>query len=269
MKKQSYGSGAVLSVSKLTCGYVVDHPIIGPLSFDIPQGEIVCLLGPNGVGKTTLFKTILGLLKPQHGSITIQGKDASQYSHKEFAQAIAYVPQNHIPPFDYQVIDVVVMGCNPGMSEFSSPKEKEYNHAREILQSMGIAHLETRDYTELSGGERQMVIIARALAQNASILMMDEPTAYLDYGNEVLVLDQIKKLSAQGYTIIMITHMPNHAFLCADKVIAVGMDNYFIIGQPEIVLTQETLYKLYGIHVQLEDVVLTNHRHVKMCIQVI
>ncbi len=262
-------SKTILSITDLVCGYTSLKPIVGPISFDIKQGEVVCLLGPNGVGKTTLFKTILGLLKPQGGSIILNQKKAEQYSHKEFARMIAYVPQNHIPPFDYRVIDVVVMGCNPTMSEFSSPSKKEFALAHQILERMGIAHLELRDYTELSGGEKQMVIIARALAQNASILMMDEPTSYLDYGNEVLVLKQIRKLSDEGYTIVMITHMPNHAFLCADKVIAIGKNNFFAVGSPNEVLTEETLFKLYGIHVQLEDFTLKDQRHIKTCIQII
>lgn len=164
---------------------------MGPLSFKIKKGDIACLIGPNGVGKSTLFKTILGLLKPLIGSIKVKSKDYRAYSAKEFARTVAYVPQGHIPPFPYSVQDVVVMGCNPNMHELSAPGKAEYTIANEKLALMGIEHLAERDYTEVSGGERQMVMIARALAQNTELLVMDEPTTHLDYGNEARVLGQV------------------------------------------------------------------------------
>lgn len=256
----------MLNVQNLICGYHPQKPIIGPLSFSVEKGQIICMIGPNGIGKTTLFKTVLGLLKPLGGSITIQGKALSEYSVKEFARTVAYVPQGHVPPFPYSVQDVVVMGCNPNMHELSSPRKADLLHTQEMLELMGIAHLAQRDYTEISGGERQMVMITRALAQNTNLLVMDEPTSHLDYGNESLVLRQIKKLANLGYTIIMITHVPGHAFLYADQVLAVGRDQFFVCGQPEEVLTEESLRALYGIDVQLEDIVLRqDQRHVKVC----
>ena len=257
----------MITVDKLVCGYHPGKPIIGPLSFGVQKGEIACLIGPNGIGKTTLFKTILGLLKPLGGSIAMGGKDCRQYSAKEFARTVAYVPQGHIPPFPYTVRDVVVMGCNPNMHELSSPRREDFDIADEKLALMGIGHLAGRDYTEVSGGERQMVMIARALAQNTNLLVMDEPTAHLDYGNETRVLGQVKKLAGLGYTIVMITHVPGHAFLCADKVLAVGYGNYFSMGSPEDILTEESLHILYGIDIQLSEVVLRrDQRHVKVCV---
>lgn len=256
----------MLKITELICGYKPDKPVIGPLSFTVEKGEIVCLIGPNGIGKTTLFKTILGILKPIRGNITLNGKPYHKYSPKEFARTVAYVPQGHIPPFPYAVKDVVVMGCNPHMHELSSPSRENYIHAEEMLELMGIHHLADRDYTEISGGERQMVLIARALAQNTNLLIMDEPTTHLDFGNETKVLSEVKKLAGLGYTIVMITHMPNHAFLCDDKVLAVGKDGYFTIGSPDKVLTEEVLMQLYGTDIQISDVELrSDHRHVKVC----
>lgn len=255
----------MITVNNLICGY--SQPIIGPLSFTIEKGQVACLIGPNGIGKTTLLKTVLGLLSPFEGAVVLDEKDSRSYSTKEFARIVAYVPQGHIPPFPYAVRDVVVMGCSPNMHELSSPGRKEYKTAQEKLTVMGIEHLADRDYTELSGGERQMVMIARALAQNTNLLVMDEPTAHLDYGNENRVLGQVKKLADLGYTILMITHVPGHAFICADKLLAVGKDGYFASGTPDEIMTEETLHTLYGIDIQIADVTLKrDNRHVKVCI---
>lgn len=256
-----------LEVKDLVCGYHPGKPVIGPVSFSVEKGEIVCLIGPNGIGKTTLFKTVLGLLTPQGGTITLNGRNTRDYTVKEFSREVAYVPQGHIPPFPYTVRDVVVMGCNPNMHELSSPGAKDFKLAGEMLERMGIAHLADRDYTEISGGERQMVMIARALAQNTDLLVMDEPTSHLDYGNETLVLGQVKRLASMGYTIIMITHVPGHAFLCADKVVAVGRNGFFALGKPEEVLTEENLHTLYGVDIQISDMTLRrDQRQVKVCV---
>ncbi|HCC34665.1 MAG TPA: iron ABC transporter ATP-binding protein [Ruminococcaceae bacterium] len=260
----------MIQVENLVCGYAPEKPVIGPLSFEIKKGEVVCLIGPNGIGKTTLFKTILGLLKPLSGAIAVGGKDYYSYSAKEFARTVAYVPQSHVPPFPYSVRDVVVMGCNPNMHELSSPGKAEFAFADEKLAMMGIGHLAERDYTEVSGGERQMVMVARALAQNTNLLIMDEPTTHLDYGNEARVLGQVKRLSSMGYTIVMITHVPNHAFLCADKVLAVGKDNYCSMGAPDDILTEEALYALYGIDVQISEISMKrDQRKIKICLPTI
>lgn len=131
---------------------------------------------------------------------------------------------------------------------------------------MNIRHLANRDYTEISGGERQMVMISRALAQKTSLLVMDEPTTHLDYGNEILVLGQIKKLAGLGYTIVMITHSPSHAFLYANRVLAIGKDGLFTNGSPREVLTEESLHNLYGVDIQLFDVQLKNdQRQARIC----
>lgn len=253
----------MIHVKNLICGY--SRPILGPLSFTVEKGEVACLIGPNGIGKTTLLKSVLGLLPPLGGFFSVAGKEIHEYSAKEFARTVAYVPQGHVPPFPYSVRDVVVMGCNPNMNELSSPGKKEFAIAEEKLAVMGVSHLADRDYTELSGGERQMVMIARALAQNTNLLVMDEPTTHLDYGNETRVLGQVKRLAEMGYTILMITHVPGHAFLCADKVLAVGKGGYFASGSPDAVMTEETLYTLYGIHIGIVEVTYDN-RCVKVCI---
>lgn len=257
----------MIEVQELLCGYAPKKPVVGPLSFSIARGEIVCMLGPNGVGKTTLFKTLLGLLKPLGGGVQLCGRALERYRPKELARVLAYVPQEHIPPFPYRVCDVVVMGCNPNMHELSSPGEREYEKAMDMLSQMGVAHLAQQDYTAISGGERQMVLIARALAQDTKILVLDEPTAHLDYGNESRVLAQVQRLSGIGYTILMISHMPNHAFLCCDRVLAIGRDGFFASGEPDTVLSEETLSRLYGIDIQVSSVALDGEqRQVRLCV---
>ncbi|MDD7388075.1 MAG: ABC transporter ATP-binding protein [Lachnospiraceae bacterium] len=257
----------MLEVDSLICGYHAGKPVVGPVSFHVKKGEVACLVGPNGIGKTTLLKTVLGLLKPMGGTITINGKPGSSYTVKDFARTVAYVPQGHVPPFPYAVKDVVVMGCNPNMNEFSSPRSQDYDTAMEMLDRMGISHLADRDYTELSGGERQMVVIARALAQKTEFLVMDEPTTHLDYGNGIKVLTQVSRLADVGYTILMITHAPDHAFWCADRIIAVGKNGFFQEGSPEEVLTEEILKELYSVDIRLTDVLLKDvERHVKVCV---
>ena len=257
----------MIRVEDLVCGYHPGKPVIGPLSFEIKKGDIACLIGPNGIGKTTLFKTILGLLKPMGGAIHVNGRNYRDYSAKDFARTVAYVPQGHIPPFPYSVRDVVVMGCNPNMHELSSPGKEEYALADEMRELMNILHLADRDYTEVSGGERQMVMIARALAQKTRLLIMDEPTTHLDYGNETLVLSQVRKLAGLGYTIVMITHAPSHAFLFANQVLAVGKNGFFAQGDPALVLTEDNLRTLYGVDIQLFDVPLKgDQRQVRICL---
>lgn len=181
----------IIEAKELICGYQRKKPIIGPLSFGIEEREVVCLLGPNGIGKTTILKTMLGFLTPLGGLVCMGGEDISRLSPKELARKIAYVPQTHIPPFPYKTRDIVVMGRNPAMGELASPKREDFDKADEKLDQLGIGHLAHREYTQLSGGEQQLVLIARALTQETKLLIMDEPTSHLDYGNEVRVLEQI------------------------------------------------------------------------------
>lgn len=259
---------SIISVRDLVSGYN-RVPVIGPLSFDIDEGGITTMIGPNGIGKTTVFKSILGLLKPLSGDIEISGKPLASYSPKDFARTIAYVPQNHVPPFPFSVRDVVVMGRNPHLNELTSPKKADYEIAEEQLATMGITELADRDDTELSGGERQLVLVARALAQRAPMLLMDESTAHLDYGNELLVLQQITKLKELGYTIVMITHNPMHALMWSTAVVAMGRD-FFVAGEPERVLDGETLTRLYRVGIDIADVELaTSGRRVRMCVPAI
>jgi iron complex transport system ATP-binding protein len=242
-----------IELKDLACGYgkkvVLEH-----FSAAIHTGEIFCLLGPNGIGKTTLFKTILHLLPPLAGEITIDGKDSRRLSSKELARYIGYVPQAHTPPFNFTTLDVIVMGRISRMGAFGSPKIADYDYAVEVLERLGVSHLKDRVYTRLSGGERQMVLIARALAQEPAFLMMDEPTSNLDFGNQARVLEQVIRVSRGNLGVIMTTHFPEHVMMLKSRVALLKRSGEIVEGDAESVLTGESLSETYGIPVAVAKV---------------
>lgn len=242
-----------LEIQDLTCGYG-SREVVSDANFTLESGEVLCLLGPNGVGKTTLFKALLGLLRLNRGKILIDGEDLRKLSRKKLASLIGYVPQVHEPPFPFEVLDVVVMGSIGRIKPFASPSQGQYRQGEEILKTLGMAHLCRRVYTEISGGERQMVLIARALMQNPCFLVLDEPTSNLDFGNQMRVLQQVKALSAQGIGIVMTSHFPDHAFLCGTKVALMSKGAPFQVGSAEEMITEESLHRAYGVSVRIASI---------------
>ncbi|MCX7717927.1 MAG: ABC transporter ATP-binding protein [Candidatus Sumerlaeaceae bacterium] len=239
-----------LEVRHLDCGYGT-HAVARDVSLTVNGGEVVCLLGPNGSGKTTLFKTVLGLLRRLAGSITLDGSETSHWSQNRLAREIAYVPQSHTPLFPYRVLDVVVMGRAARLGLFAAPGRRDLELARAALDEAGIGHLAGRPYTEISGGERQMVLITRALVQEARLLVMDEPTSNLDFGNQVRVLRRMRDLAAGGIGILMTTHYPNHALICADRV-AILHDGHMVAqGAPAEVITEQMLSAIYRVDTRI------------------
>ncbi len=260
--------GLKLEVRDAVCGYGKKN-IVSGISVNVSSGEILCLLGPNGVGKTTFFKTILGFLKLKSGEILIDGKNIHNYSRKQLAKIIGYVPQLHTPTFPFKVFDVVLMGRTAHIPMFSSPSKKDRYIAEKALEDLKISYLKDKVYTEISGGERQMVLIARALAQNPEILIMDEPTSNLDFGNQIKVLEQINKLSKKGLAIIMTSHYPNHAFLCSTKVAFMQKNNVFVVGDADKVVTEDNLRRAYGIDVKIINTSNSKGGVVRACIPMI
>lgn len=253
-----------LEIRNLACGYE-KRPVLHRVSFTVCTGEICCLLGPNGVGKTTLFKTILGLLKPMEGQILIDGEDTAHWTAAKLARHLAYVSQEHQPPFPYQVKDVVIMGRISRAGYTGKLSRLDYSVAMEAMNDMGIAHLAERPYTDVSGGERQLVMVARALAQQPKWLVMDEPTANLDYGNMVRVISRIRALRDKGYGIIMTTHSPDQAFLCDANVALLRQDCAMSFGPAPQIITERTMGEVYGIDVRVVEFYDRNNRLVRMC----
>lgn len=252
-----------LEVRDIRCGYG-EKVVVDGFSSDISSGDIFCLLGPNGVGKTTLFKSILGILPVMNGSIICDGLDLHTLSIKDFAKLIAYVPQAHSPPFAYNVLDVVAMGRTAHLDVFGSPRQIDAEIAYATMGRLGIESLADRIYTELSGGEMQMVLIARALAQESEFLLMDEPTANLDFGNQARVLQTVKILAKDGLGIIMTTHDPDHVFQCNARVALMQRGQKYLYGNAEEIMQGENLSAAYNVDVAVLDVEYQTKRY-RMC----
>jgi iron complex transport system ATP-binding protein len=231
-----------------------NYPVLRGLDFSASAGDVVAVLGPNGVGKSTLFRCILGFLKPRKGHIYIDGVDTLKLSSAEMAGRIAYIPQSVSPVFNYTVQDTVLMGLTNQLGTFQSPRPRDVKKAVEVLESLGIAHLRHRGCGQISGGERQLTLLARALVQNAGVLVMDEPTANLDYGNSWRVMERIGRLAGGGYTVLFSTHDPNQAFMHASHVLVMKSGAILTFGPPREVLTEKTLSEVYNISVILRTV---------------
>ena len=230
-----------------------NEEIFSNISFSIKKGDVLCILGPNGTGKTTLIKCLNGLHDIDDGEILINGSDIKKLSFREISKHIGYIPQSHIPSFPFKVFDVVLMGRAPYLNLTDSPKKEDEKIVLDSLKTLGIEYLKDKEYTNLSGGERQLVFLARVLCQKPDILILDEPTSHLDFGNQIKLLEIIENLSKKGLSIIMSSHFPDHAFLSSTKV-AIMKDKKFIdFGTPDDVITEENLKKAYSIDVKLID----------------
>jgi iron complex transport system ATP-binding protein len=223
------------------------------LNFALAPGEVVCVLGPNGSGKTTLFRTVLGLLHALAGRILLDEKPLAAWSRTELARALAYVPQAHTGSFAFSVQEVVLMGRTAHMGLFAAPSAADRDAASAAIGALGIGHLADQVYTRISGGERQLTLIARALAQGAQTLVLDEPTVSLDFGNRSRVLGEIIALARRGIGVLFSSHHPDEAFQCADRVIALREGGVLASGTPQEIITAAQLEALYGVPVRVVD----------------
>lgn len=241
-----------ISIQHLNFAYG-KHQILHDINFEIPDSTLVNVLGPNGVGKSTLFRCILGLNPGYSGHIVVNGKDMSKLSIRERAREISYIPQSHAPVYDYEVLDVVLMATGTDLGMLRTPGPRHIKRAMEALERIGIGHLAHRTYTQISGGEQQLVLIARALAQNARTIIMDEPTSALDYGNTVRVLSCVRQLAREGLSIVQSTHQPDQAFLYSDKTLVINDGRVFAYGDPHDVITNELVSVIYGVDVEVNS----------------
>jgi iron complex transport system ATP-binding protein len=238
-----------LAVEGLSYGYA-GHRVGRALSFAVAAGEVLCVLGRNGEGKSTLFKTILGLLPALGGEVSVDGEPMAGWGPRRRALTFGYVPQNGGGTFPFTVGELVLMGRTAHRAAFRAPSAADHTAAGAAIAAMGIGHLAEREWQRVSGGERQLALVARALAQEPRILVLDEPTASLDFGNQVRVLDRVRRLAEErGLSVLLSTHHPEQAFACADRVAVLAGGELLRIGPPAAVVTAETLRACYSVDV--------------------
>ena len=234
-----------IEIKNLKFGYDRNKLVLDNINLEFEPNTITSVLGPNGSGKTTMLKLILGLMKPISGEIFVLGTEINQIPLKERAKLLAYVPQKHNAVFDYKVIDVCAMGRAAYSGLFSSVSRKDLEIAMQSLEKMRIAHLAEKPYTQISSGEQQMVLIARALSQQAKILILDEPVTGLDYGNQIRLLKTLRDLSAEGITCIKTTHYPEHALWTSGQAVFMRKGNVLASGATSEIVNSENLKAIY------------------------
>ncbi len=227
------------------------HSVLDRVTFSAGEGEFLSVLGPNGVGKSTLFRCMLGILTPSNGWIQVNGRDISGMSPATLAQEVAYIPQSHDPVFHYSVFDMVLMGTTAQRGVFSPPGREQKKLVEAALDRLGLSDLRDRSYRTLSGGERQLVLIARAMAQKARILLMDEPSASLDFGNRIRVMEQVRELCKEGYCVIQSTHDPEQAYLYSHRILALKNGRVLAHGKPCDIFNEALISDLYGVEVEI------------------
>ncbi|MEW5291213.1 ABC transporter ATP-binding protein [Erwinia papayae] len=249
----------LVKFDRVSLGYQ-DVSILHEVNFSIRSGEVCCLLGGNGSGKSTLLRSVAGVLKPLAGEIILAGKKLREWSARQRAGMVAWVPQSHASPFAYSVLDMVMMGSVAGLGRLASPGAKQRQQARDTLAALGIAGLEQRLYSTLSGGQRQLVLIARALVQQPVLMLLDEPASSLDFGHQIALLEKIRQLKVGGMTLLIATHHPVHARIIADRVAFVSPTAGVQVGSPDVMLTSSSLAHLYQVkaeeicrHLNLHD----------------
>jgi iron complex transport system ATP-binding protein len=228
--------------------------VFSAIDLDVWRGEVLTVLGPNGCGKSTLLRCIGGALALAQGTARLDNVDIASLEASARARRIGYLFQQHAPSFPFPVIDVVTMGRTPHLSLFGTPSSQDAALAEQALDRVGMRHLKDRPYTELSGGELQLVLLARTLVQQPDVILLDEPTAHLDFRNQAQCLKTIAALAAQGATMVMTTHDPNHAFLLPGRVLLMKAGGDILTGVASQIISDSTLTATYGIDITVVTV---------------
>ena len=239
-----------MEVTSLSFCYEEKIPVFRNLSFTLKQGMLYSIMGGNGSGKTTILRCLSRILNPCEGTITVGGKTLQNLSRSECARLISAVPQEHTIIFPYRVHNMVIMGRAPYIGTFSMPGKNDSDLAEKAMEEVGITHIADKLYTKISGGERQLVLIARALAQNTPIMILDEPTNHLDFKNQIHILTILKRLvDEKGLLVLIATHDPNHTLHYADEVIILHNGSILTNGSPQEVITKKTIKQVYNVDV--------------------
>jgi iron complex transport system ATP-binding protein len=242
-----------------------ERPIFKGLNLEIHKAEVMCILGANGCGKTTLLRCLNGSMRLHKGTVHIDNSDIGDLNVEEIAKKIGFVFQEHTAPFPFSVLEVVRMGRAPHLKIFASPSHKDNEIALEKLELVGMLHLKDKPYTQISGGERQLVLIARTLAQEPQIILMDEPTSHLDYRNQTIILQIINRLAVNGLGVLMTSHLPDHALLYSGRVALMKNGQFISTGKPDEVMTDQSLKEVYDIDIKIIEVTDPyTHEQVKM-----
>ncbi len=259
-----------VEITGLSFAYPRDGHRLTDVSLSVHETEVCALLGPNGAGKTTLLRCLLGLLTPARGAIRVLGTDITELSARQLARLVAYLPQNTTTPFPFTTLDIAVMGRTPHLRVTEAPTAQDRRAALDQLAHLGIAHLAKRSFSLLSGGERQLTLLARALVQQAPILILDEPTTALDYGNEVRILRVVTELARAGRSVLMTTHQPAHALSYADRAVLMREGVVVADGPPEDVITSKRLSDLYDVPIHVTHVTLpgADGHQVRTCVPI-
>lgn len=246
----------IFEVKNGSFGWTAENQVFCDVNFRIEEGEVLAILGPNGIGKTTLLRAALGFLKWTRGGSYIDGKNIEDMKPKDIWKGLAYVPQAKYPNFALTAIEMVVLGRNPHLKLLASPKEEDYHMAESVLNELGISKLRDVPVNRMSGGELQMVLIARALVSQPSLLILDEPESNLDFANQLKILNTIKTLALEHKISCMFnTHYPQHAFRIADRALLLGEGCKSLFGRVEDVLTTEHVRSFFKVESKLQEVV--------------
>ncbi len=250
-KRETAGKNRI-KVNALTYSYSESRgEVFREVGFEVGNGDIVSFLGPNGTGKSTLLKCIAGIIPYKQGSILLDGEEVSGMKPEKAAGKMSYVPQTQVSPFPYPVKEIVLMGRAPHLGLFSSPHAEDIGKAEAAMEMVGISGLSERPCNRISGGEWQLVLIARAITQESGILLLDEPTSHLDLGNQMRILETIVRLSESGFTILVATHFPDHALMTSNRAAILKDGLLSEVLHPEELITENLISHTYGVDVRL------------------
>lgn len=248
----------LLEANNLTFSFKRGDIVFKNLNFIANDGDLICILGPNGAGKTTFLKCIMGFLKPQHGSCTLDGKNILEYSHRDFWNKVSYVPQIREQNCSLSVLEMILLGLSSKIGIFSLPTDKDIEKAQLLAKTLNISHLLTKKCNKISGGELQLVLIARAIISDPKILILDEPESGLDFKNQIIVLDTLEKLASSGMCIIFNTHYPEHALSRANKSLLIYDDGTADFGNTDEILNVEKIKNAFGVDTIIREYTVHN-----------